>query len=209
MAVAQINPLAGKTLGPEDLVDVSRLVDAYYDLIPDPTVAVQRVRFGTSGHRGSAFDATFNEAHVLAIAQAVCGYRERADIRGPLFLGFDTHALSRRAFATSLEVFAANGVVTLVDARDDFTPTPAISHAILAHNRRGAGGLADGVVLTPSHNPPRDGGFKYNPPSGGPADVDTTRWIESTANALLRRGLQGVRRIPFGRACASAAVRRH
>lgn len=209
MTSAQISPYAGKTLGPDMLIDVSRLVDAYYDAGPDPSRAAQRVRFGTSGHRGSAFHGAFNEAHVLAIAQAICLHRDRSGIRGPLFLGFDTHALSRHAFATAVEVFAANGVTTLVDARDDYTPTPAISHAILAHNRRGVGGLADGVVLTPSHNPPEDGGFKYNPPSGGPADVDITGWIETTANGFLERGLDGVRRLPFGRACASANVRRY
>lgn len=209
LAGAQISPLAGKTLGPDMLIDASRLVDAYYDVVPDPSRAAQRVRFGTSGHRGSAFHGAFNEAHVLAIAQAICLYRERSRIHGPLFLGFDTHALSRHAFATAVEVFAANGVTTLVDARDDYTPTPAISHAILAHNRRGVGGLADGVVLTPSHNPPEDGGFKYNPPSGGPADLDVTRWIETTANGCLDHGPEGVRRMPFGRACASANVRRY
>ena len=209
MAGAQISPFAGKTLGADMLIDVSRLIDAYYDAVPEPARAAERVRFGTSGHRGSAFHRAFNETHVLAIAQAICLYRARSGIRGPLFLGFDTHALSRHAFATALEVFAANGVTTLVDARDDYTPTPAVSHAILAHNRRGKGGLADGVVLTPSHNPPEDGGFKYNPPSGGPADVDATGWIEAAANRFIERGLEGVRRLPFARACASASVRRY
>ena len=209
MAGAQISPLAGKTLGPENLIDVRRLVDAYYDGIPDPSAPAQRVRFGTSGHRGSAFHCAFNVPHVLAIAQAICLYRARAGIDGPLFLGFDTHALSRHAFASALEVFAGNGVTAMVDDRDDYTPTPVISHAILSHNRSGRGGLADGVVLTPSHNPPEDGGFKYNPPSGGPADTDTSGWIQTTANALLERGLRGVRRTPFGQACASAFVRRY
>jgi phosphoglucomutase len=209
MAGAQISPLAGKTLNPDRLIDVSRLIDAYFDVIPDPSNPSQRIRFGTSGHRGSALRGSFNERHVLAIAQAICLYRVRAGTYGPLFLGFDTHALSGPAFASALEVFAGNGVTTMVDARDDYTPTPAISHAILAHNRLGTGSSADGVVLTPSHNPPEDGGFKYNPPSGGPADVEATSWIERAANLLLERGLQGVRRVPFARARGGPSVRRH
>ena len=209
MTGAQISPLAGKPVGPDRLINVSKLIDAYFSGRPDPSQQSQRVRFGTSGHRGSAFDNSFNEAHVLAIAQAICLYRDRRGIKGPLFVGIDTHAVSRSALATALEVFAANDVTTMIDARDGYTPTPAISHAILTHNRLATGGLADGVVLTPSHNPPEDGGFKYNPPSGGPADVDATVWIERAANDFLANHLQGVRRIPYERARRSPSVRRH
>jgi phosphoglucomutase len=204
-----ISPLAGKLLPPSALVDVPRLVTAYFTIVPDPANPAQRVAFGTSGHRGSAFDGTFNEAHILAMSQAVCQHRHAAGVDGPLFIGIDTHALSRPALATALEVFAANGVDTFIDEHDGYTPTPVISHAILAYNRGRKAGLADGVVITPSHNPPEDGGFKYNPPDGGPADLGVTGGIELAANALLRAGLGGVKRIPLGRALKSAQVHRH
>ncbi len=204
-----VSPLAGKLLPRALLVDVPRLVTAYFTQAPDPANPAQRVAFGTSGHRGSSFDGTFNEAHILAISQAVCRHRAQAGVTGPLFIGIDTHALSRPALATALEVFAANGVEAFVDAHDGYTPTPVISHAILAHNRGRTAGLADGVVITPSHNPPEDGGFKYNTPDGGPADVDVTGDIERTANALLTSGLSGVKRISLGRALKSAQVRCH
>ena len=204
-----ISPLAGKLLPPARLVDVPRLVTAYFTTTPDPADPAQRVAFGTSGHRGSSLDATFNEAHILAISQAVCRHRHAAGVDGPLFVGIDTHALSRPALATALEVFAANGVNAFIDEHDGYTPTPVISHAILAYNRGRTAGLADGVVITPSHNPPEDGGFKYNPPDGGPADLAVTGAIEQTANALLMAGLDGVKRIPLGRALRSAQVHRH
>jgi phosphoglucomutase len=203
-----ISPLAGKPLDPSLLVDLARLGQAYLER-PDPADPAQRVAFGTSGHRGSSLLRSFNEAHILAIAQAICLYRREQGIDGPLFLGIDTHALSRPAFETALEVFAANGVTTLVDEDLRFTPTPVISHAIIGHNRGRKTGLADGVVISPSHNPPADGGFKYNPPHGGPADTDATGWIERKANALLEAGLAGVSRIPYARALASEQVRRH
>ena len=204
-----ISPLAGKLLPPSALVDVPRLVTAYYTTVPDPANPAQRVAFGTSGHRGSAFDGTFNEAHILAISQAVCRHRHTAGVDGPLFIGIDTHALSRPALATALEVFAANGVEAFIDEHDGYTPTPVISRAILAYNRGRKAGLADGVVITPSHNPPEDGGFKYNTPDGGPADLDVTGEIEQAANTLLTGGLAGVKRIPLGRALKSAQVHRH
>ncbi len=204
-----VSPLAGKLLLPSALVDVPRLVTAYFTQTPDPADPAQRVAFGTSGHRGSSFDCTFNESHILAISQAVCQHRRAAGVDGPLFVGIDTHALSRPALATALEVFAANGVDAFIDEKDGFTPTPVISHAILTYNRDRTAGLADGVVITPSHNPPEDGGFKYNTPDGGPADVDVTGDIEQTANALLAAGLGGVKRIPLGRALKSAQVHRH
>jgi phosphoglucomutase len=195
---------AGQPARPSDLVDVASLVTAYFTLEPDPADPAQQVAFGTSGHRGSSFDAAFNEAHILATTQAICEYRAAQGYDGPLFLGRDTHALSAPAWATALEVLAANDVTVLVDAADRYTPTPAVSHAILRANRGKVTGLADGIVVTPSHNPPRDGGFKYNPPNGGPADTDATGWIASRANELLRCGLDGVRRIPFTRARAAA-----
>ncbi len=204
-----ISPLAGKLLPASALVDVARLVTAYFTLSPDPANPAQRVAFGTSGHRGSAFDGTFNETHILAISQAVCRHRQAAGVDGPLFVGIDTHALSRPALATALEVFAANGVDAFIDEHDGYTPTPVISRAILAHNRGRTAGLADGVVITPSHNPPEDGGFKYNTPDGGPADLDVTADIGRVANALLMAGLGGVKRIPLGRALKSALVHRH
>jgi len=209
MTGVKISPLAGKVLDPARLVDVSRLISEYFSGVPDPSQPSQRVHFGTSGHRGSAFSNSFNEAHVLAIAQAICLYRRQNGVDGPLFLGIDTHALSRPALTSVLEVFAANDVLTMIDASDGYTPTPVISHAILTHNRVGAEDLADGVVLTPSHNPPQDGGFKYNPPSGGPADVAATAWIEQSANGFLKNHLEGVRRIPYERARKSPNIRLH
>ena len=182
-----VSPLAGKPADPSILVNVPRLVTAYYTERPDPAVAAQRVAFGTSGHRGSSLDAAFNEAHILAITQAICLHRKQEGIDGPLFIGIDTHALSEPAFASALEVLAANGVDVMVDADGGYTPTPVISHAMLTYNRGRRQGLADGIVVTPSHNPPRFGGFKYNPPSGGPADTHVTQWIEERANALHRR----------------------
>jgi phosphoglucomutase len=198
------DPRAGQPAQPSDLVDVAALVTAYYALRPDPAEPAQQVSFGTSGHRGSSFDAAFNEAHILATTQAICEYRTAQGYDGPLFLGRDTHGLSEPAWTSALEVLAANDVTVLVDAADRYTPTPAVSHAILRANRGRSSGLADGIVVTPSHNPPRDGGFKYNPPSGGPADTDATKWIADRANELLRAGLDGVRRVPFRRARAAA-----
>lgn len=180
-----ISPRAGKPADPSMLVNVPKLVAAYYTQVPDPSVPEQRVAFGTSGHRGSAFDRAFNEWHILAISQAICLYRKQQKIDGPLFLGMDTHALSVPALATALEVLAANGVDVMLAERDEYTPTPVISHAILAHNRGRNTGLADGIVITPSHNPPHDGGFKYNPPHGGPAESSVTGWIEARANECL------------------------
>jgi phosphoglucomutase len=204
-----VSPLAGKPADASVLVDVARLVTAYYTGQPDPSVAAQRVAFGTSGHRGSSLDDAFNEAHILAITQAICLYRKEKGIDGPLFLGIDTHALSEPAFASALEVLAENGVEVRVDAAGGYTPTPVISHAILTHNRGRRDGLADGIVVTPSHNPPRYGGFKYNPPNGGPADTDVTKWIEDRANALMADGLRGVRRMPFARALKAWTTRPH
>ncbi|MER5324976.1 phosphoglucomutase (alpha-D-glucose-1,6-bisphosphate-dependent) [Streptosporangium roseum] len=200
---------AGKIAQPSDLVDVARLVTAYYALHPDPQEAGQRVAFGTSGHRGSSLNVAFNEDHILATSQAIVEYRAAQGVDGPLFLGADSHALSEPAQVSALEVFAANGVRVLIDSRDGYTPTPAVSHAILAHNRGRAAGLADGVVVTPSHNPPGDGGFKYNPPNGGPADTDATSWIQDRANALIAGGLKEVRRIPYARALAADTTGRH
>ncbi|MBW8483796.1 phosphoglucomutase (alpha-D-glucose-1,6-bisphosphate-dependent) [Actinomadura parmotrematis] len=203
-----VDARAGKPAEQSDLVDVPGLVTAYYSLRPDPSEPAQRVAFGTSGHRGSALDAAFNEDHILATTQAICEYRAGQGVTGPLFLGADTHALSAPATASALEVLAANDVAFLIDARDGFTPTPAVSHAILTHNRnRDAGrntGRADGIVVTPSHNPPRDGGFKYNPPDGGPAGTDATGWIQDRANEIIKGGLKDVRRVPYARALAAA-----
>jgi phosphoglucomutase len=199
---------AGQPAAPGDLVDVAKLVTAYFAVHPDPGEAAQRVSFGTSGHRGSAFTATFNEDHIAATTQAICEYRAGQGIRGPLYLGADTHALSEPAQVTALEVLAANGVHVLCDARGGYTPTPAVSRAILAHNAVGSARRADGIVVTPSHNPPSDGGFKYNPPDGGPAGTDITRWIQDRANELLASGLAGVRRIPYARAIAAGTTGR-
>ncbi|MBV6699162.1 phosphoglucomutase (alpha-D-glucose-1,6-bisphosphate-dependent) [Kitasatospora aureofaciens] len=200
---------AGRPAESGDLVDVARLVTAYYALRPDPLEAGQRVVFGTSGHRGSSLDGAFNEDHIAATTQAICEYRERQGVGGPLFLGVDTHALSEPARVTAVEVLAANGVQVLLDEADGYTPTPAVSHAVLAHNRRSPRALADGIVVTPSHNPPRDGGFKYNPPSGGPAGSEATGWIQDRANELIREGLRGVRRVPWARALAAATTGRY
>jgi len=208
-AAIKISPLAGKAAPPSMLVNVPKLVTAYYAERPDPSVAAQRVAFGTSGHRGSAFENTFNEWHVLAISQAICDYRRRQSIGGPLFLGIDTHALSVPACASALEVLAANGVEVMLADQDEYTPTPVISHAILTYNRGRETGMADGIVITPSHNPPENGGFKYNPPNGGPADNDVTGWIEARANVFVESGLQGVKRIPFERAQRAATTHRH
>lgn len=198
------NPRAGTVALPEDLVDLSHLVTAYYTVTPDPDDVLQQVVFGTSGHRGSALDGAFNEAHILATTQAIVEYRASQGTTGPLFVGRDTHGLSEPAWVSALEVLAANDVVAMIDSSDRYTPTPAVSHAILAHNRGRTSGLADGIVVTPSHNPPRDGGFKYNPPNGGPADTDATGAIAKRANEILRSGLKDVKRIPLARALRSA-----
>src|SRR5690606_3883041 len=195
---------AGQPAQPADLVDVPRLVTAYYATRPDPGDPGQRVAFGTSGHRGSSLKASFNEAHILATSQAICEYRLMQGTDGPLYLGIDTHALSEPARVSALEVFAANDVRVLIDSRDGYTPTPAVSHAILTYNRGRKSGPADGVVITPSHNPPSDGGFKYNPPSGGPADTEATSWIQDRANRLLAQDLDGVRRVPYAMALEAA-----
>jgi phosphoglucomutase len=205
----EVSPLAGKTAPASMLVNVPRLVTAYFSGKPDPTLPSQRVTFGTSGHRGSAFNNAFNEAHILAISQALCDHRRRIGIDGPLFIGIDTHALAEPALASALEVFAANHVTVMIDERDGYTPTPAISHAILTYNKNRTNGFADGVVITPSHNPPEDGGFKYNPPNGGPADTDVTTGIERAANAFLEDGLRGLKRISYERARKAACVHRH
>jgi phosphoglucomutase len=203
------SPRAGQPAAAEDLVDVPKLVTAYYALHPDPAQPAQRVSFGTSGHRGSAFTATFNEDHILATTQAICEYRAGQGIAGPLYLGADTHALSEPAQVSALEVLAANEVTVLVDARGGYTPTPAVSRAILAHNASASGSArADGIVVTPSHNPPSDGGFKYNPPDGGPAGTDITGWIQDRANELLASGVAGVRRVPYARALAAGTTGR-
>src|SRR5215475_1452098 len=205
----RISPLAGKPADPSLLINVPRLVTSYYTGRPDPSVPAQRVAFGTSGHRGSSVDNAFNEAHILAITQAICLYRKQHGIDGPLFIGMDTHALSEPAFASALEVLAANGVDVMVDADNGYTPTPVISHAILTYNRGRKSRLADGIVITPSHNPPRFGGFKYDPPHGGPADTQVTSWIQERANALIADGLHGVRRIPLERARSAATTHPH
>lgn len=198
------NPRAGQPALPEDLIDVAQLVTAYYTVDPDPDDVAQQVVFGTSGHRGSSLDGAFNEAHILATTQAIAEYRAAQGTTGPLFIGRDTHGLSEPAWVSALEVLAANDVVALIDSADRFTPTPAVSHAILAYNRGRTANLADGIVVTPSHNPPRDGGFKYNPPNGGPADTDATGAIAARANEILRAGLAEVKRVPLERAMKSA-----
>lgn len=205
----RLSSLAGKLAPEAQLVDVDRLRSAYIDLRPDVGVPSQRVAFGTSGHRGSSFEHSFNEWHVLAITQAICEYRAGKGIDGPLFIGIDTHALSQPALESALEVLAANGVHTMVSKGGEYTPTPAISHAILTYNRGRASGLADGIVVTPSHNPPDGGGFKYNPPNGGPADTDITGWVQKRANALIESGLRDVRRVPLAEALRASTTHEH
>ena len=205
----KIHPLAGKPAPAASLVDIPRLITAYYSERPDPTVSEQRVAFGTSGHRGCSFAASFNEYHVVSISQAICDYRRQHGISGPLFIGFDTHALSAPAFASALEVLAANGIELMISAGDEYTPTPALSHAILVYNKGRKDGLADGIVITPSHNPPDNGGFKYNPPHGGPADSDATTWIETRANELLQSGVGAIKRIGFAAARRAATTHTH
>ncbi|MEO6239034.1 MAG: phosphoglucomutase (alpha-D-glucose-1,6-bisphosphate-dependent) [Vicinamibacterales bacterium] len=205
----RLSPLAGQPAPASILIDVSKLLANYADLKPDPGVPAQRVAFGTSGHRGTSFERSFNEGHILAISQAICEYRTSKGISGPLFIGADTHALSQPAFENALEVLAANGVDTMVSTGGAFTPTPAVSHAILVYNRGRATGLADGIVVTPSHNPPDNGGFKYNPPNGGPADIDITDWVQTRANALLEGGLTGVKRTPLARARKASTTHEH
>ncbi|MGC8540102.1 MAG: phosphoglucomutase (alpha-D-glucose-1,6-bisphosphate-dependent) [Phycisphaerae bacterium] len=204
-----ISQWAGKSAPPEILVNVPKLITAYYQQTPDPAIAAQRVSFGTSGHRGCAFDTAFNQWHILAITQAVCLYRKLHGIDGPLFLGMDSHALSAPAHATALEVLAANSVDVMIASGTDYTPTPAVSHAIITYNRKRKTGLADGMIITPSHNPPHDGGIKYNPPTGGPADTTATSWIEARANMFLKSRLRGIKRIPLERALASGTTHQH
>jgi phosphoglucomutase len=204
-----LDPNAGKPAQPSMLVNIPRLITAYYTGRPDPAEPAQRVAFGTSGHRGSSFALSFNEAHILAITQSICQYRQQERITGPLFLAMDTHALSDPAWVSALEVLAANGVDTMIDSAGGYTPTPALSHAILTYNRGRADGLADGIVITPSHNPPEDGGFKYNPPNGGPADTGATRWIEDRANELLEGGLRKILRMPYEGARNVSTTHRH
>ncbi len=205
----KVSPLAGKPADPSILIDVPKLVAAYYTGRPDPSLSAQRVAFGTSGHRGCSLDNSFNEAHILAITQAICLYRKQQGIDGPLYIGFDTHALSEPAFKSALEVLAGNGVDVMVDAGNGYTPTPVISHAILSYNRGRKRGLADGIVITPSHNPPRFGGFKYDPPHGGPADTQVTGWIQERANALIVDDLRTVVRMPFERAPMASTTHQH
>ena len=205
----KVSPFAGKPAEPAMLVNVPKLITAYYTEVPDPKIAAQRVAFGTSGHRGSSFDKAFNESHILAITQAICLYRKKQKIDGPLFLGMDTHALSVPALSSALEILAANGVEVMIADKDEYTPTPVISHAILTYNRARKTGLADGIVITPSHNPPHDGGFKYNPPNGGPAETDVTDWIEAKANEFLEKDLRDVKRIPFEKAIHASSTHRH
>ena len=207
--MTQVSPLAGKPAPASLWANVPRLITAYFAEHPDPAVPGERVAFGTSGHRGAALKRGFNEGHVLAVTQAICDYRSRHRTPGPLYLGMDTHALSEPAFASALEVLAANGIDTMIDRDLGYTPTPVISHGILRHNRPGQAALADGIVITPSHNPPEDGGIKYNPPHGGPAGSEVTRWIEERANAILGKGLKRVPRVPYARALAASSTHRH
>lgn len=209
MTTVKLNPLAGKPAPPALLTDVPRLLTAYFELQPDGAIPAQQVAFGTSGHRGTAFARAFNEWHVQAISQAICEYRKLQGIDGPLFVGIDTHAVSPAALASALEVLAANGVDVMISERDEYTPTPAVSHAILVYNRGRTRGLADGIVVTPSHNPPQDGGFKYNPPNGGPADTDVTGWIQKRANELLQAQLQGVQRVTYDKALKASTTHRY
>lgn len=204
-----LHPLAGKVAPPSLLTNIPRLVASYYVEKPNPADELEQVAFGTSGHRGSSLDKRFNENHIAAISQATAEYRRQHGIDGPLFIGMDTHALSEAAMMTALEVLAANGVMVMMDENDGYTPTPVISHAILTHNRSGIGGKADGIVITPSHNPPRDGGFKYNPPSGGPADTETTKWIENRANEIMAAGMVDVRRIDYAKAKSADTTHRY
>ncbi|HEV2174668.1 MAG TPA: phosphoglucomutase, partial [Nitrospira sp.] len=204
-----IHPLAGHAAPASVLVDVPKLLASYYGDTPDPTVREQRVAFGTSGHRGSSFKRSFNEHHILATTQAISEYRQTQGTGGPLYLGMDTHALSQPALETSLEVLAANGVEVMIDRDGGYTPTPVISHAILTFNKDRRSGLADGIVITPSHNPPEDGGIKYNPPQGGPADTQVTKWIEERANALLTGNLAGVKRLPVAQARRASTTHKH
>lgn len=205
----KVSPFAGKPAEPSMLVNIPKLITAYYTEAPDPNVPAQRVAFGTSGHRGSAFNKAFNERHILAITQAICLYRSQHKINGPLFLGIDTHALSEPAFSSALEVLAANGVEVMIADNGEYTPTPVISHAIITYNQTRKTGLADGIVITPSHNPPHDGGFKYNPPNGGPAGTDVTNWIETKSNEFLEKDLADVKRISFERALRADTTHRH
>lgn len=204
-----MNPLAGKPADPSMLVNVPKLITAYYSEIPDSKVVKEQVQFGTSGHRGSSFNRAFNERHILAISQAICEYRKQQEIDGPLFLGMDTHALSTPALVSCLEVLAANDVNVMLSENDEYTPTPAISHAILTHNKMRTNHFADGIVITPSHNPPQEGGFKYNPPNGGPADLAITSWIEKRANGILENGMSGVKRIPYEKALKASTTHRY
>ena len=209
MSGEKISPLAGKPAPKGILVDIGKLLGAYTDIRPDVSDPAQRVAFGTSGHRGSSLDGSFNEWHILAITQAICDYRAKDSVTGPLFIGFDTHALSKPAFKSALEVLAANGVEVLTSKGGEFTPTPAISHAVLVYNRGRDTGLADGIVITPSHNPPDNGGFKYNPVNGGPAGTEITGWVQKQANQYLENKLAGVKRVPFVQACAAASTNTH
>lgn len=204
-----LSPLAGKPAPESILANIPRLMTSYYSLEPDPAIPAQRVAFGTSGHRGTSLECSFNEEHILAITQAICLHRHEKGIDGPLFLGIDTHALSESAFASALEVLAANDVDVMIDDRGGYTPTPVVSHAILTYNHGRSNGLADGIVVTPSHNPPEDGGFKYDPAHGGPADASITGWIQDKANEFLRAGLKGIRRVPFAKAAHAATTHRH
>src|SRR5664279_3329480 len=205
----EVSADAGKPAKPSMLVNVPKLITAYFEEVPDPLVPEQRVLFGTSGHRGSSFKNSFNENHILAITQAICLYRQQKKITGPLFLGMDTHALSVPAFATSLEVLAANGIEVMIAGKEEYTPTPVISHAIIIYNKGRRDGLADGIVITPSHNPPHDGGFKYNPPNGGGAESSITQWIENKANEFLSNNLKGVKKLPFDKALKASTTHRH
>ncbi|MBS0383499.1 MAG: alpha-D-glucose phosphate-specific phosphoglucomutase [Proteobacteria bacterium] len=209
MSTEKISPLAGNPAPPSILVDIGKLLAAYTDIHPDASNPAQRVAFGTSGHRGTSFDGSFNEWHILAITQAICDCRSKESVTGPLYIGYDTHALSKPAFKSAMMVLAANNVQVLTSKRGEFTPTPAISHAILVHNRGRAAGLADGIVITPSHNPPDNGGFKYNPVNGGPAGTEITAWVQQRANEYLANRLAGVRRVPFAQACAATTTHTH